>query len=544
MIVDVFAITTQMSNISLTPAILQLPNEILDAIASLLTDPQRLQVMEGIGLTTTLRPLIFHWPRSSIAARFTHGRRDLCRLALVCRRFHQIAERLLYVHISLPHPEGAGTTGLFRYPWIALPYLVRTLLERPDLAARITSLDLWIRDRRLIADNDELDLSLRSPYYSMFKAACDRLSREQATFSERVNWSKELYQYQEAALHAFVITLLPQLRDLKLYAPVAQRKQFLWHGTGDRPQFPVVTPIYSYFDVALRNSSLTTLYVGVPFPIKSFPTASLQSMEIDMFFFGDRLDWLTSPTILPNVKSVTAMINLPLLNGNKYAVCFPDLDPRIGLQIFLRDMVPNIEKFAALPPRGTFPHCPGHVDKRGLPLPEGISLFQDVQDMDVNPMFDPSNDRGDWDWLLEPLQPVRQRLRSLVLPQNWHSATGNVKPVPSFRHFRCLESLFVPKVAVVANPHGEGYDVVEHGKVAVDVLPRSLKSLGITQVDTKTCKWVQDAFDQKERFPHLEQVELVFEDDFAAVLSCGFEEAARKAGVEVKVRWRGESMLL
>jgi hypothetical protein len=126
-------------------------------------------------------------------------------------------------------------------------------------------------------------------------------------------------------------------------------------------------------------------------------------------------------------------------------------------------------------------------------------------------------------------------------PLNWYSSRGELyKPMPTLQRWR-LEVLELPRVAVVANPHGRAYDANEHECPAEESLPKTIRRLVVSQVDFKACEWVQAAFKDKQRnFPDWTHVELHFRDDYEAEVADGFEEASKTADVEFAARWRGE----
>jgi hypothetical protein len=57
----------------------------------------------------------------------------------------------------------------------------------------------------------------------------------------------------------------------------------------------------------------------------------------------------------------------------------------------------------------------------------------------------------------------------------------------SLQEFRALEALELPRVAIIPNAHGKGYNNVEHERCAEDFLPKSIRRLVISQVDIQTC---------------------------------------------------------
>ena len=531
------------NSVTLVPTILRLPNELLDLIAFFVMPSVTVHVMEGTGLGKKLARSTYVSGRSPSSRTLVTERLYLRNLALVCRRFPPIVERWMYQHIVLPQPPAGQVWGFFSYPSTSLPYLVRTLFDRPDLAARVKSLDIWLCDRRLVKDGAERDLTPRNPFFEtprnpffeMFRKACAHLCAVQATFVELVSWSNQLHQFEEVALHAILISMLPDLRDLKLYAPTAHPIVAEWYMSQEKSP----TPEHAYLDVALRNTSLESIYVGVPYPLKQFPASSLTVMEIDVLFFCDRPDWLESRIVLHKVHTVKVVMNLAFLADIRYE----EVDTQPGLNLFLRYIVPNIRNFSIDAPRGTLPLI--DTDKWDLEQSRAIALDEDPEVMELNMVDDEDLDIPFWAWVLKAIEPLNDRLTRLTFPRNWCSAPWSyVKPLHSLRHFRCLEHLGIPRVAINGNAPGENYNTEEHETSAVKFLPTTIKSLTISQVDTETCQWVQKALERKDLFPEWEEIELVFQKDFAAVLSFGFEDAARNARVKVTAVWREQRMVL
>jgi hypothetical protein len=433
------------------------------------------------------------------------------------------------------------------YPPSHLPYLVRILLDRPDLAQHTISLDVWMRDRRLMKDIEHPDRSDAHPYYDIFLRAGSLLTIAKPSIDELTNWSAALYQYQEVALHAFLLTLLPHLQDLKLYAPLTNGPVFSWREYTGLGRDYGARADYSYLDVALRNKSIKSLYIGLPFSIKQYPSTTLTSLEIGIFFFIDRTDVVNKPMVLPNVQSLTVVINIPILSGRKLHRFARSMKPRKCLVFFLRYVIPNMVNFAIASPRGTLPFAQRtcRLDRFGTPRPASIHLSHDPQDIEAHPMDDPGRDLEGWDWLVEILRPLKSRLKRLELPLEYYSSIGwYVQPMNSLCRFRRLETLVVPRVVIMPNRNGKGYDSDIHEMRAVDFLPKSVKKLVVSQVDMETCAWIQEAFAEKERLPEWEEVVLHFKRDYVAVLSFGFEDAARDAGVKVFASCRGQEMVL
>ncbi|KAF2822826.1 hypothetical protein CC86DRAFT_469462 [Ophiobolus disseminans] len=537
----------RVGQVHLDPAIFHLPNEMLDAVASFLV-PEEVFALEGLGITFIPSTPGYSCGsgRSASSQQLFNNRYDLRSLALVCRRLRPVAERLLYAHISLPQPPLNDRHRFLPYPLTPLPFLVRTLFDRPELASCVTTLHLWLRDRRLVMQSEEPDLWQGNPHYQTFQRACSLLSSLHTSFEELVNWSTELYQYQEMALHAILISLLPRLKALKLYAPLGHNRMWTWHDPQGRERDVAEVANYSYLDVAIRNSTITSMHVGMPFPIRHFPATSLAKIEFDILFFGDCLDLFDSPglTVLPQVHTVSVVIHFPLLAHRNLTAIFKKMDPRTGLQVFLRDVVPNIQTFSIDSSCGTLPlyHRGWLLDHQRV---EDLKLDEDLQDLEMNPMYNRNTDGNAWDWLLQALRPVKDRLRTLTLPHNWFSSTSNnVKPLRSLSRFTKLEHLSLPNAAIMCDPNGEGYVAEDHETVAVTFLPTSIRSIVLTQVETRTCQWIQTGLEQKNLLSHLAEITLVFQKESEAVLSYGFEKVARHAGVKVTASWRDESMVL
>jgi hypothetical protein len=536
------------SKTSLGHDLIQLPNEILELIVCYIVPDVEFGVMEGSGYLGQRQPASqkIAWVAglSPGAQQVWDEREDTRNLAMTCRRFPPIVERLMYKHISLPQTPICTCCA---YPQSALPYLVRTLVERPDLARRVQTLDVWMRDRRLVKNVQEPLLCADNSYHECVIMAVHHLHNIKTTADEWINWGSELLQYQEVAMHAVLITLLPRLQDLKLYSPLAKLGLFTHKDAMGRERQMPENPDYSFLDVALRNSPIKSVYMGAPFPVTQFPSATLTTMEIDVVFFMDRSDWLQENTreVFPFVHSLSVVLNLPILRDSKLDEYITEVDVRVALSLFLRDMVPNMINFAITSPRGKLAFSP---TEENCTDPWGVSLlstiaYQDMhEDIEVNPLDDEWNDSSAWDWLLFPLEPVKDRLRELKVPLSWYSSNGcSTQPMRSLQDFERLEVLELPRVAVIANPYGDGYDESEHECLAKDFLPRALRRLVVSQVDVQTCAWVQEAFEYKKRvFPNWTQVEFRFRDDYSAVLSYGFEVAAKEAGIELVAAWRGQ----
>ncbi|KAF1915933.1 hypothetical protein BDU57DRAFT_573395 [Ampelomyces quisqualis] len=356
-------------------------------------------------------------------------------LALVCRHFRATVEQTMYTHITLPQSTKIVQRDYAKSP---LVYLVGRLLDRPHLARRTKSLHVWVRDRRLVRHQHERNYPPENPHSETFQRALACLSKFGLSFKDLFNWSTAMYEHQELALHAFLIALLPKLRELKLCAPMARFYKLA--DLGDH-EMRMETK-YSYLDVALRNSSITSAYIGGPFPIEKLPSATLTTLEFDIVFFGDRVDFLKSPLILPNVHTVSLVVNLRVLRSHTFGIICTMLDPRIGLLLFLRKVTPNIKHFNVAGPNGFMPYVnkPDNlVDAWGTKLPSEVDIEQEPVDIELNPLFNRLTDNNVWAWMLEALESSKTQLQTHKLPKELAFATRSRQTHPQPRPLLRLE---------------------------------------------------------------------------------------------------------
>jgi hypothetical protein len=548
-LVEINSLVASFDRTTLAPAILRLPNELLDRIASFLVPSTDPKVMEGMGVCIAPKPHVLPAVISAkcpAAEGFQRELSNLRNVALVCRHFRLIVERILYEHICLPQPAMGSAFGLYQYPASTLPYFVRTMFDRPGLAARIDSLKVWIRDRRLVTNAAALGLHSDNPYYEVFKASCMHLGKLQMSFAELNAWSKELYDYQEFGLHAILISLLPNLKSLDLCWPYHHPKVWTWTSPGNTERPVSETPNYSCMELVLGKSSLTSIHIGSYFfPIQTFPVASLTTLTLDFLWFGGREAWDDSKLVplLPNVHTLSVTCNAAFSRSYRLSSIFTELEmhPSLGLNHFLEHAVPGLQRLSLDPPKGTEPRSGTIYGKWGEELAP-LRLDEDPQDLEqiheslFGGMF------GDelWAEMLHSLDPVKKRLKHLSLPSNWYSSTGqDIKPLPSLQVFPHLETLRLPNVAIISNPHAQDYDPNEHDTHAYSFLPKSLETFTVTQANTKTCTWLQEGFSNIELLPQLKEVQLFFREDYWAIFPEGFENDARKVGVRVVAHWKG-----
>jgi hypothetical protein len=542
-------------NLNISPApvppMLRLPDELLEQIAIYVVSKAEVQVMEGTGFLAVRQHrrtiMTYIGGLSDVSKRLFQDQADARSLILTCRRFRRIAEPMIYEHISLPQHV---SNIYLPYARSALPNLVRTLITRPDLAWRTRTLDLWMQDRSLsLNPRYTPNLPIPNPYQEAFQMAAALIARRRRDFGDDiVHWANELRDYQEIAMHAVLILLLRNLRNLKLYAPLSKSTMFRFDHADPRNRPDTDAKNYLALDLALQESGIESVYLGIPFHIIGFPAMFLTTMEIDVLFLGDwDYNWVEMgrgqfPIVFRNVKNLTIVLNPFIFSGVRLMPWFRLQHPRIALYHFVQNMVPNTENFCITAPRGSIQFDETKSVKRdrwGDLFPANLVPSQQPIDLEYSPLTGSRWDNH-WDWFLIPIKVLKDKLKSLQLPMNWYSSTGlRTQPMPHLKKFQRLEVVVLPRVAIIANPHGKRYRPERHERHPIEFLPRSVKKLVISNVDVETCAWVQAAFQVKWFFPDLQTVELIFQDNFQPVLSYGFESDATQAGVKVIARWNG-----
>lgn len=148
-------------------------------------------------------------------------------------------------------------------------------------------------------------------------------------------------------------------------------------------------------------------------------------MKVDILFFADRTDLDERREVLSNVHTVAVIIDFAVFAGRSLDAHTPRQQAHVGLKLFLRYIIPNVEHFSIEMPRGKLEHSQTTEmhDRQGEPLPTFINMNDDMQDIEDMPL-DSGHDWKAWDWLLKALDPVKTTLTSLSLPRIWYSSTG------------------------------------------------------------------------------------------------------------------------
>jgi hypothetical protein len=143
---------------------------------------------------------------------------DLVNLSLTCRRFQAVAYEVLYKSpaITQPRIENSAFSG---------SYLVRTLLERPDLAKRVRNLEV-----SLTGTSRRVGHRASCPFGSKKYCQCDwynvhdpsksrllKLDRENGTLLYDRKWLKNIRYGKERAVFGMLLTCTLNLQGLSIY---------------------------------------------------------------------------------------------------------------------------------------------------------------------------------------------------------------------------------------------------------------------------------------------------------------------------------------
>jgi len=378
----------------------------------------------------------------------------------------------------------------------------------------------------------------------VFKVASEQVDRSQLPLVDRTRWVRELQQYQELDISAYLITLIPDVESLELLWPYSLSRTYRQFDPRGR-QRPLHERLnYSCLDVALLYArSLKSLHVTSHVPLNIIASGSLTQLTSDVLFFANRQDW-SAFSCLANVRALTVELNIPQLKGMGVINTF-QVDPLEGLRTFLESVVPGIETIAIEPCKGTDPRIGPQFNGWGQEVPV-LRMDEDPYDVNEIRIGHALIDEDFFADLFIALLPVKDKLLHLSLPTNWYCSAGmGVKPICELELFSRLKTLRLPKLAVVANQYSDDYDANIDDSQAETFLPPSLQTLTITQVDIETCKWLQEGFREAARdwhlLRHLVEVHLFFRDDYTAVVPHALEHDANLVSIQVTLHWRDKT---
>lgn len=229
--------------------LLKLPNELLIQITSLLAPNQRVDKNGGFGLDLEQRQ---KFPQETIALFQSHAQniQDILNLNLTCKRLSDVAQDVLYKDVSLlqvrlSHKQKTN---------LALTCFLRTVIKRPDLAARVRHFAVWIWKNRAVRRTNNIPrqpkASQRDPDHvperpkpncvceTCFSKLFLIVNTTHAAFKQMTSWTRDIKATpSEATVCALILACLPNLRNVAIYAhphPAADPGQPRREGLGRR----------------------------------------------------------------------------------------------------------------------------------------------------------------------------------------------------------------------------------------------------------------------------------------------------------------------
>jgi hypothetical protein len=157
-----------------------------------------------------------------------NGYGDLKHFALSCRKLRPIAQEALHTEVSVKRPRLVrGPTGIAR--------LARTLLQRPDLAARVRKLHIMTSDwsmshsedcaHRMHCFNAMCICGLEQVLEHCTSFLCSAKTRNGLPLRNKA-WVSMLYQRKEVAISALILCVTSALETLTLTSSMVPREDF------------------------------------------------------------------------------------------------------------------------------------------------------------------------------------------------------------------------------------------------------------------------------------------------------------------------------
>lgn len=196
------------------PAMLKLPNEILGQISGHLVSPDRICKKGGYGFILEQQE---HFTPEMTRSRQTHASstQDLLNLALTCKRLAEVAQDTLYRNVLLPQPRK-------KQPWNeehVSPFrcLLRTMIERPDLAAHVRHFAIWVWKSKPARLHDLAEGHTISACGTCLPHLMGIINTIPLSPKDKKLWMTELEHSTEATVTSLLLLSLPNLRSLELY---------------------------------------------------------------------------------------------------------------------------------------------------------------------------------------------------------------------------------------------------------------------------------------------------------------------------------------
>jgi hypothetical protein len=364
----------------------------------------------------------------------------LCKLCLVSKRLVPIAQEQLYANAVLHISCGC-------HPNVnAAIQLLRTLLDRPDLASKIEGLRFCVvrRSIKTLYESKGFDLSkLRDKCFAMLS---------ELGYTSEHPWWAALQHDVESAYAGVLLSLLPKLQTLDLTAKDHHRT------------FPTMDPVSAFFGTstppAQTRNALATVhkFVGSDFAfLRDMPFKNLRVVNLRRIDIGTVLR-LNGPNTLPGA---TQLEDLSL----GVSIQFLDEDYSNSMQVSLGDV------FAAL-------GC-----KKISRLSITLSCIDTYTSLGVERDFRTNH-------FMSQLHGVASTLRTLEIDldhhedsEEWHWLLSQItKTVQSLEEFSQLQRLMIPMDFVTADHSGS------HG-ILPENLPRTIQRLNVVAPGADIIAW-------------------------------------------------------
>ena len=234
--------TTGNASANSSSPLLKLPNELILDIAGYVTPTASVAKDQGYGHGYKHEIPWIESDTTQAREKYASETRDLLNLSLTCKIFTPITQNVLCRNVSLLQPQQVSMSGLPSPSPLAL--FLRTMLERPDLAARVRSLLVWIWKEKPLDFTDDTD-------HQALMSLIDSLN---ISVSEKEAWLADLDYPMEATVCALIFAALPQLQSVHGYAKHSPRSVMAY---ADPEQTHVQVPRLSQGLATTHITSLT-----------------------------------------------------------------------------------------------------------------------------------------------------------------------------------------------------------------------------------------------------------------------------------------------
>ncbi|KAF2794494.1 hypothetical protein K505DRAFT_361048 [Melanomma pulvis-pyrius CBS 109.77] len=501
--------------------LLKLPNELLCSIAAYLKPRTTIQDYEGYKYLDRIGKRDV----TSAVQKYAQDIQSLQALALVCRKLTPIAQYCLYRSVSLPQAQDETTLdGCLRSP---LLLFLRTLEDRPDLAASVTGLDIraWstlgiknvnttgsvrvspptpvpshissrVTQHSRIPKNDEKQYMTPISLSEWVERATKIINRLPMTWGDQERWILDAIRIPQTTAFLLILGSLSNLQSLT---------------------FGYNTEYIDRLDYLLYRIPIKTLRLGSELTRIRVPhIASLEKLILD--YLGDPYFFVYSD--LPHVKH----LQINCRPEDLFVLTAAAHKKRLKLMLLLRHL-PSLKSLRLEP----LPFVSGHsFESTGL---ANLEYLLDISHFSLSA-------EATFTCLLNTLHPIHKGLQSLHLPPTWWSNIGTIKPITSLRHFGSLRHLSVPKVALTSR-----YFLHGNVNLAASELPPVLEDLTIFLADPDVCDWVEALFSSREAILKLRVIRMRFRSDLDFVpVDTKFRAAARGTRIKIILEWRDKIM--